>query len=220
MAITKARYWVGVLYPENMREDWENEIGDLLQLPYAYCVHDKDLDNDKDERKKHLHLIVVFPNTTTYKHALSVFEELSAAGKSCLNKIEAVINIRSKFNYLIHDTETCRKENKYLYDKSERIVGNNFDIGSYEQVSAQEKLDKAQELADLLMKNRFVDFGEFYMYVMSNFDNSYFEIIKTNSGFYERLTKSNYQAICRERKRVQDEEIKKLLTKEKVEQEK
>lgn len=211
--INKARYWVGVLYPENMRESWEYEIGDLLQLPYAYCVHDKDLDNDDDERKLHVHLIIVFPNTTTYKHAMSVFDVLSADGRSCLNKIEAVINIRSKFNYLIHDTETCRKKNKYLYNKSERIVGNNFDIGSYEQVTAQEKLDKAKELADILMREKFIDFGEFYMYVMSNYDDSYFEIIKTNSGFYERLTKSNYQVFYREKAREKQEEIKNLLNK-------
>ena len=37
--IDKARFWTGVLYPENMRPDWEEVIGDVLQNPYVYCKH-------------------------------------------------------------------------------------------------------------------------------------------------------------------------------------
>jgi hypothetical protein len=33
--IDKARFWTGVLYPENMRPDWEEVIGDVLQNPYV-----------------------------------------------------------------------------------------------------------------------------------------------------------------------------------------
>ncbi|MBR5544618.1 MAG: hypothetical protein IKU66_04015, partial [Clostridia bacterium] len=70
--INKARFWVGVLYPENMVEDWETKIGDIVQLPYAYCIHDKDLEKDGDDRKVHTHIILAFPNTTTQKHAFNV----------------------------------------------------------------------------------------------------------------------------------------------------
>lgn len=212
--INKARYWTGVLYPENMIDDWQEEIGDLLQLPYVYCIHDKDLDNDGDSRKVHVHLMIVFPNTTTQKHAMSVFDVLSASGKSALNTIQAVINVRSMYNYLIHDTDTCKRKNKHLYDKKDRIVGNNFDIGTYEQVSAQEKINMAKELSDIIMREHFIDFGEFYLYVTSNFDDVYFEILKTNSGFFERLIKSNYHAFNREREKAKFEEIKNLLSKD------
>lgn len=212
--INKARYWCGVLYPENMREDWQEEIDDLLQLPYAYCVHDLDTDSKSEHRKTHVHLIIVFPNTTTQKHAMSVFDQLSSAGRIALNTIQAVISIRSMYDYLIHDTEGCRKKDKYIYPRSARITGNNFDIGSYEQRSSAEKLDMSKELADILMQQRFIDFGEFYMYVMSNYDDSYFEILKTNSGFYERLTKSNFQAFYREKNKIERNEIKKLLNKD------
>lgn len=212
--INKARYWCGVLYPENMREDWQEEIDDLLQLPYAYCVHDLDTDSKSEHRKTHVHLIIVFPNTTTQKHAMSVFEQLASAGRIALNTIQAVISIRSMYDYLIHDTEGCRKKDKYIYPRSARITGNNFDIGAYEQRSSAEKLDMSKELADILMQQRFIDFGEFYMYVMSNYDDSYFEILKTNSGFYERLTKSNFQAFYREKNKIERNEIKKLLNKD------
>ena len=76
--IEKARFWCGVLYPENMVDNWEEEIGDILQLPYAYCLHNQDNDIKSEHRKDHVHIIVAFTNTTTYKHAMTVFSQLSA----------------------------------------------------------------------------------------------------------------------------------------------
>lgn len=193
--ITKSRYWVGVLYPENMVEDWQESLYDTLQLPFAYCIHDKDtLEELEDRRKKHIHLILVFPNTTTYKHALSVFSCLSRDGVSCINTCESVINIKHMYNYLIHDTAGCRKKNKYLYDPSERITGNNFDIGAYEQLSAHEKNDICKELCTVIKEYGFYNFMDFFDYVISEYeDPNYFEILKINSGFFERLTKANFQ---------------------------
>lgn len=191
----KNRYWVGVLYPENMRPDWEAEIGDLVELPYAYCKHTVDRDTMSEHRKDHVHLILVWPNTTTYNNAMTVFSKLSADGKKALNRIEAVINIRSKYEYLIHNTETCRKKGKELYPPDQRITGNNFDIGAYEQVGVAEKNDMCRELCKAIMDNGFTNFGDFFEFVMMAYgeDLNYFEIVKTYSGLFERLTKSNYQ---------------------------
>ena len=92
--MSKNKYWTAVLYPENMISTWEQDIGDIVQVPYTYCIHDADLTESEERRKKHVHIILAFPNTTTYKHALSVFQKLSIAGFRALNTCEPVINIR------------------------------------------------------------------------------------------------------------------------------
>lgn len=190
----KNKYWVGVLYPENMIDGWELVIGDVLELPYAYCIHNKDKDKQSAERKTHVHLIIVFPNTTTYNHALEVFNKLSAEGEQAINTCQPVINIRHKYNYLIHDTDTCRKQKKFLYSPDDRVTGNNFDIGIYEQLDMQVKNDMCRELCNIIMQQGFYNFGDFYIYVITHFeDSNYFEILKSYSGLFERLTKSNYQ---------------------------
>lgn len=190
---SKARYWVGVLYVENMIDDWEDKISEIVQVPFAYCIHNADVDSMSEHRKDHIHLILVFSNTTTYKHALSVFDLLSATGKRCCNTCERIISIRNKYEYLIHNTETCKKKGKHLYKPSERITGNGFDIGLYEQLSLSDKDRMCRELADYIVKNGFCNFIDFYASVMNDFDESYFEIIKSYSGFFERLTKGNFQ---------------------------
>ena len=72
----KARYWWAVLYQENMVDGWRDNIEELLQLPYAYCEHVADVDGKGEHRKDHVHVIIVFGNTTTYKTAMSVFKRL------------------------------------------------------------------------------------------------------------------------------------------------
>ena len=192
--IDKARFWTGVLYPENMREDWEVAIGDIVQYPYAYCKHTQDKDTKSEHRKDHVHVILAFPNTTTYKHAMSVFGLLSAEGKKALNKCEAVIGIRNVYDYLIHDTETCRKQGKELYPKESRFTGNNFDIGAYEQLGTAEKNEMFLEMGEAIREHGFTNYMDFYEFVVDTYeDMNYIEVMRCYSGHFERMTRGNYQ---------------------------
>lgn len=190
--INKARYWWAVLYPENMIPDWESKIGDIVQVPYAYASHTLDKDSKSEHRKDHVHLILVFGNTTTYKHAMEVFNLLSAPGKKALNTCEACVNIRHCYDYLIHDTETCRKEGKHQYDPDHRVTGNNFDIGAYEALSQAEKAEMSQEIVTLIIGKKITNLADCYIIVMDQFGGDYFQVFQANNAFYERLCRGNY----------------------------
>ena len=192
-SITKARYWWGVLYPENMVSTWEKDLADIVQVPYAYCVHDLDHDSQSDHRKDHLHMILVFPNTTTYNHAMKVFDQLSAPGSRALNTIQACVSIRYCYDYLIHDTETCRSNGKYQYPSDCRITGNNFDIGCYEQISLEERQFMRDELTDFVIDHQIMNYAILTMSVVENFPPEYKNILSSYSAHFERLCKGLYQ---------------------------
>lgn len=191
---TKARYWVAVCYPENMVDNWQDKIDDLLQVPYAYVVHDKDLDKDGDARKIHVHILFAYSGPTTYRSALNNILLLSdpIKGKPCCNTIQKVQSVRHMYNYLIHDTDNCRKKGKYQYDKDCRVCGNGFDIGSYEQISNDDKIRMRRELSQLIIDHEITNYTSFYAYVLKNYGNEYEEIVSIYSGHFERLTKGNY----------------------------
>ena len=191
--IEKARFWMAVMYPENMREDWADCIGDTLQYPYAYCLHTADKDTKSDHRNDHIHVIVAFPNTTTYKHAMTVFSLLSAEGKKALNKVEACVSVRNCYDYLIHDTEDSRKKGKELYAPECRITGNNFDIGAYEQLGLAEKNEICKEIALAIIENNFITLEDVFLYVLNFEDSNYFDVFKTYNSLFERLTNARYQ---------------------------
>lgn len=193
VSIGNARYWWAVLYQENMREDWRERIDDLIQLPYAYCEHTADRDSKSEHRKDHVHLIVAKNNTTSYKHIMSVFNLLSAPGKRALNTCEACVDIRHCYDYLIHDTASCRKLGKEQYDPSERVTGNGFDIGAYEQISQAEKQEKLWELIGFIISEDITNLADFTIAAANHFPKEYQQIIIGYNSTLERYTRAQYQ---------------------------
>ena len=198
--IAKARYWWAVLYVENMIRGWEGLIAELVQVPFAYCIHNLDVDSEGVVRKAHVHLILVFPNTTTYKHALAVFRQL---GADACNTCKAVINIRYAYNYLIHDTATCRKQGKHLYDPEDRVSGNNFDIGSYEQLTTETKMAMLKELNDFIIDKRIEEMAGFWQKAGLLFDARYFQIAVSYNAVLDRTCKGVYIQEKRKREAAQ-----------------
>lgn len=189
MAQTKARYWCAVLYPENMIDDWEIKIGDLITFPYCYCIHNQDVDTEGEIRKTHVHIMIAYTNTVAQGPVMKLLEKLNAPGKNAFNAIQQVNNIRHMYNYLIHDTETCKKRKKHLYEKKERVSGNNFDIGDYEQVSIADKRRMLKEICDVILKKELTNLADVYIYVDENYDDAYFDVLATYSGMLARITK-------------------------------
>lgn len=193
----KAKYWAGICYLENMLEDWEDNIGDVLQNPYCYCIHPADLDAEGIERKVHVHIIVAFPNTTTKKCCIDLLNGLSKKGCKCCPAVQAIRNIRHMYNYLIHDTDDCRKKGKTQYDARGRKTGNNFDIGMFEQLDQETKEKYADEIANLIYTKNISNYLDLYIYVSSNYDSAYKSVIRSYSGHFDRLCKGMYQKLKR-----------------------
>lgn len=201
--IDKARYWCAILYPESMIPNWQDKIAELLEIPFAYCLHDKDFDEAEDERKLHAHIILAFKNTTTKKHATNLLSRLALEGKSACADIQAVNNIRSKYEYLIHNTEDSIKKGKHQYDKSERILCNNFDIGSYEQLDTARKNEIYVELSNLIEEKGIYNYMDFYKEAKSYFDDgSYLEVMRCYGNHFNKLCDGNYQQLLQGRLKV------------------
>ena len=204
--IGNARYWWAVLYQENMRPDWRERIDDLIQLPYAYCEHLADRDSKSDHRKDHVHIIVAKSNTTSYKHIMSVFNLLSAEGKQALNTCEACVDIRHCYDYLIHDTKSCEKLGKEKYDPSQRVTGNNFDIGAYEQITAAQKQEMLKELVGYIIANGFTTINDFTTAALGDYGDEYWEIIVGYNGTLERYCRGNYLKLKKKKELAEEGE--------------
>lgn len=192
----KNRQWCAILYNENMRPDWQDQIENLVQLPFCYCVHDKGLQLENgDHRKVHTHLILVWPAPTTFKHAAEVFGRLSAGYNSCFSTIEPVYNARRMYDYLIHDTDDCRKKGKYAFSPSERVTGNLYDIGAYSQVSMTEKNEAFDKLTDMVFAYEVQNYADFILRTREQFADEWDlmrDVIRGYSGYFDRLIKGVY----------------------------
>ena len=200
MAVEKAKYWTFIGWPDSMIEDWQNKIADIFQIPVSYCVHDKDKDGHKGDRKVHVHFILAFPNTTTYNHVLSLCREVMP---TCAI-VKKVINIRYMYDYLIHDTDSCRKAKKHLYNKNERILLNNFDIGQFEQRSLEEKREDAKLLKKYIIDHQIENTMELDIALNSDSDvdqdlfDRFEDVLIGYSGYINNICKGVYLYKCKQ----------------------
>ena len=202
----KSRYWEGILYPESMVPGWEDIIGTELEYPYCYCIHDKDYDKNGELMKTHVHVILAYPSPTTGKQVMKLFNRLTAPGHDCCcNRIQDKYNIRSAYDYLIHDTEESKKAGKFQYDKKCRIEGNHFDIGLYENVSLSEKDEMCEELCRFIIKNEITNYADFYTMVSEKYTKEYLRIIKSYSGHLDRLIRGVYNKKKNEKESAEKE---------------
>lgn len=203
---SKARYWNLILYPENLVEKYKTieDVSDVIGLPFAYCVHDKDKDGHDGDRKTHAHVLVAYGNTTTGKSVYERWLALSKPGtKLCLPPVPCG-DVRHSYEYLIHNTPNAKKKKKHLYGTDERILCNNFDIGVYEQVSQEEKDEIAQQLCDFALDHKIEDMAEFYDRFRNAEEfrelyNRYFSVLKSVNAMVDRICRGNQYQARRER---------------------
>lgn len=189
----KARFWQHILYPENMVDDWRDRIADDIQVPFAYCVHDKDASGHDGDRKKHVHLITAWTSgSQTMRRAWETVEVLAKDGRVCSLQPRPCAVIERAYAYLIHDTESAKKAGKHLYDVSERVTGNTFDIDRYIVLDTDAKLAMGKELTQFVENRKYKDFASAYYGIMTHFDDRYYEILKANNAFIDRLCRGNY----------------------------
>lgn len=189
---TKARYWVGVGWVDNMIADWADRIALVSQLPFTYVIHDKDVDSKGVLRGKHVHIMFAFNAPTTYKNALSIFKQLEVPGKVAFNTCFKVNNVRNMYEYLIHNTADAKKKKKHLYDASERVCGNGFDIGNFEQISQADKDRMLDELEDVIFEKGFLTYGAFFIFVKYHMSAEHRKLMRSYSSHLERLVRSNF----------------------------
>jgi len=192
----KGRLWVGVMYPESMVPNWQEEIEDLIELPFVYIVHDKDVDSDGKPKKEHVHLIICFNSPTTRRNALSIFQKLGIC-----NVIQRVINFNHKYAYLIHDTEKAKKQGKYQYPPEARISGNGFSYDHYivDEISDVERRRIKRELVHLVREKQFFDFGQLCDYLEDNYDTVYQDVAYAATSLLYKRCEANYLQDLREK---------------------
>lgn len=189
---SKFRFWSAVCYPENMVPDWEETIGDILQIPYAYAFHDSPLDLKGD--KPHVHLILCWSGPTTRNCALQMANLLSLPGLTCCSTVQFVSNIEHMYNYLIHDTDDCRRKGKYLYPASSRHEGNGFDVHFLRTVDTSDKLRIRNEIRNLIFAERIDNFALLDLACGSFPDSDlYVSVLHDSAYYFQRICDGVYQ---------------------------
>lgn len=195
------RYFVALLYPDDER--YPSQIQALNDLyRWVGAVHDKDIDNEGNLKKPHVHVIARIPssNATTLRSfvdrvGLEYTTRHEDGSVSASVHAQVCKGLRSSLRYLTHADDL----NKYQYDE-DILIGTNDMIGEAHKAINNVTLDeKVIELLDRLDDldapiNRYSDFLRFacgiglYSAVRSI---AYSEVIREHNERYYQSKESN-----------------------------
>lgn len=147
----KSRYFTFLLYPESIPEDWLLKL-ELTDIPMAISpLHDKDKKEGKEKgfKKPHYHVVYIAKNPVT---AHSVRMRIKRAlGDDSIAKVQIIkTTVENMYLYLTHESKDAIEKNKYVYDKKDIILINNFDIDRYITLDVEEKEEMFNLVCDLI----------------------------------------------------------------------
>ena len=76
----KARNWLTVLYPESLRDDFKDIIGDWHVPAFLSPLHDRDREKDGKPKKPHYHLMMMFKGDKSYSQMCELVAGLVRVG--------------------------------------------------------------------------------------------------------------------------------------------
>ena len=182
---SKTRNYVSIGYPESLKENWL----DTLRNTHIQCVisplHNQDILDIKtgELKKEHYHILLMFDNTKTLKHAQDIFDSIGAI--NC----EPVNSLRGQARYLCHLDEL----DKHIYDINDVICLNGVDyISLINQPSNQYQLIK--EMMFFCKDNSIIYFNQLLEYAALNRQDWYIVLCKNGSYVMDKYIKSlDYQ---------------------------
>lgn len=178
----KSQVWAGIMYQDSAPADWEHQLR-MLGVPFAVSpLHDQDIREDGTPKKAHWHVILYWPGgSTTYRTAAAIMRDVLKGTIPI-----PLVSPRGYYRYFTH----LDNPNKAQYDEKNIVTGNNFDIGEFITLTAQEKNELKKLVLAEIIKQGMTEYWELVVYAMYNMDNAAFDLISTNTVFFNAALKS------------------------------
>lgn len=154
----KKKYWAFVLYLESAPSNWK-EILQLRGIPVCISpYHDKDVNPDGTPKKPHYHIILCFPNTTTYNNVKSITDSLNQPIPISLDAVNGY------YRYLTH------KDNpeKYQYSPEDIETLNGFSIDDFVELTYTQVKTICIYLQQLIIDNDILEYSDLLDYLLTN----------------------------------------------------
>lgn len=172
MAIKRTRNFVSIGYPESLRDNWRQILGEQCVPCVVSPLHDKDVNPDGDPKKPHYHIMIMFDGVKTFEQAQEVFDSIGAI------KCQAVKNVRGQARYFCH----LDNPEKFQYPIFECTQYGGADYQSLIELPS-DKFSVIAEMMDFCDDNDCYSFCELARYAR-NHQDQWFRCLCSNGSMF------------------------------------
>jgi len=174
----KSRTWACIMYADSAPADWEDKLR-MIGVPFAVSpLHDKDVTALGQPKKPHWHVILDWPGgATTYRTAAGISKGILGGTIPI-----PLASPRGYYRYFTH----LDNPNKAQYDEQDIIRGNGFDISSFLELTAKEKLElKKKVVREIIIPLGITEYKELFDYVMFNEGDDVIDLVSNCTLFFQ-----------------------------------
>lgn len=186
MAELRNKYWSTIIYPEDNKTDWRNELEQLKIQVAISPLHDKDTYEKDSEthkkgelKKKHYHIVFIFGSLKSAKQVKEITGKLGAVGQESVNSIKQMLRYLAhldnpkKAQYNLEDVQTLGGLNieEFILDQDEKV---NSDIS---------------KIMGFIFEKNLVEFCELCEFI-STVEPQLFTTLRKNAYFFTQYIRS------------------------------
>lgn len=190
----RSNVWAFVIYPDDSApKDYIN----IIQSWHIPClvspIHDKDINADYTEKKKHIHIMMYFGKgaNKSYEQVKEYSDQLSGSFPIIVNNTNAMVR------YFIH----YDNPEKHQYKKSDLISLCGFDIGdAFESYSLDSQFYDVLE--EIIMENGIFNYYVLVAYLRNNNFQHELDFLRRHTNHIRAMLDGKYHQIQNNKKRV------------------
>lgn len=180
----KAKYWTCVCYPESLPCDWE-EIICRTGIEWACSpLHEHDINADGTVKKPHYHLILCYPNTTTFNHVKELTDSLNTVIPQKLS------NVKGMFRYFIH----LDNPEKFQYKASDIRCFNGFQSDEYVHLSSTDILNIKLAITHYIKEHNITSYLDLVL-ECEDINQDWCKVLMNNSLYFSCILKDRWREL-------------------------
>lgn len=145
----QSRAWTYIVYPESAPDDWQVALRQSGLMSGVSPLHDSDVYPEGHKlagqlKKEHWHVIVVWKNRTTYKHASELGHEFFN-----VNTCKLCGSVKGAIDYWDHDEES----DKFKYSLDSAKFYNGLTIEDLPDIKAEGEREFVSSIKNIIRQN-------------------------------------------------------------------
>lgn len=184
--LSKERYWTFVIYPESCVNNWKQQLQDLGLQCAISPLHDKDKNDNGENKKSHYHVLLCFNGPTTYNKVYTITKSLNATIP------QRVLSCKGIIRYFTH------KDNpeKFQYNDEDIKTINGLDLKTFNDLTTSQVLHIKKEIIKTINDMKINSyFNLVNLYAFDSSQNDFFQVVSSNTIFFTNYIKSKKEYI-------------------------
>lgn len=169
----RVRNWTFVLYEDSSPDNWRDILDEMhiewIESPW----HDKDINGNGEPKKKHKHILLLFPGKKSYEQIKEITDSVNSPIP------ERCHNARSMVRYMAH----LDNPEKAQYQVSDIIAHGGVDLAEMLRPSSSGRYSMIREMIDYVRSSGITEFQDLMDYAADEHYDDWFPLLCDNSAY-------------------------------------